>query len=177
MKRLLLILIALSLVFALSAAASTPISVVVGPRVGVLLSLPRTGYDYAGYFEIGGKCDVVFEMNPLKGYLAITPTFDYGLNLEAPVILAGVAVKGRYPHHRFVPYAYFGVTFYSEYKTGDVAPEGFFLQQYGDSSGFLTTIGSGVDIRLTDLIAINAEFQALDFGKFISGLGGVSFFL
>ncbi|MCP4229646.1 MAG: hypothetical protein GY771_05815 [bacterium] len=177
MKRYLYVIIALTLVSALSAVAALPISVVVGPRAGLFATKGVLLPDgLTGYFDIGAKCDVVFDMTPLKGYLAITPALDYGLNIEQPgVLLASIAVKARYPHHRFVPYGYFGGAYYSEGT--NLSAVGAFITLYGDSSGFITTMGGGVDIRLTDLIAINAEFQALDFGQFIGGLGGVSFFL
>lgn len=163
------------LIIAVSASAS--VSLVIGPRAGMIagkdIQLP--GY-WAGYFDMGAKCDIVFEMSPLNGYLAVTPTFDYELSLEYPgVILAGLSAKVRYPHHRFIPYGFYGGVLYSE-GTNESAVGSFRIAFGEQQLGVITTLGGGCDIRLGDRFGVYGEFQALDFGTFIGVLGGASIF-
>lgn len=175
MKRVVFYLVVLTLISVYAASAGS-ISVVPGLRVGLYAVTDYPGPGGQGFFDIGGKCDVVFEMIPFKGYLAMTPTLDYGLNLELPsVFLAGISAKARYPHRRFIPYAYFGGVFYTE-GTNESA-SGAFATRFGDGKGVLATVGGGIDVRFGSRFAVNAEFMTLDFGTFIGGLGGVDLFL
>ncbi len=171
-------LISIFLIAFTCAVAAASVSVVVGPRVGLVagkdIMLPGA---WAGYFDIGAKCDVVFEMCPFKGYLAVTPTFDYLLNLEYPaVVTVGLSAKVRYPHRRFIPYGFFGGLFYSEGP--DISSAGGFRSAFGEQQlGIITILGGGCDIRLGKWLGVNGEFQALDFGTYIGVLGGASIFL
>jgi hypothetical protein len=114
-------------------------------------------------------------MNPFKGYLALTPTFDYDYSLDngPGVITAGLSAKFRYPHHRFIPYGFFGGLFYSEGAEVD-GPGGFRYAFEEQQLGVTTTLGGGIDIRFGNRFGVYAEFNTLGFGTFIGVLGGAS---
>ena len=172
------VLISTLLITAVYAVSATSVSLVLGPRAGLIagkdIMLPG---GWSGYFDMGAKCDIVFEMSPIKGFLAVTPTFDYLLSIEYPrVITAGLSAKVRYPHHRFVPYAYFGGLFYSE--GAETGAAGVFRSAFGEEQlGVITTMGGGCDIRIGSRFGVYAEFNTLDLGTFIGLLGGASLFL
>jgi hypothetical protein len=154
MRRVLVLIMILSLL----SSAAYAIQTSVGPTFGM-----RFGEgDYFGPV-FGFKGDLIFPQPPFNGMFAISPALEFSVD-DIKIFNINFAGKFRYPTGNFVPYAHMGFAIAHSWDGG-----------FSDNSGeFL--LGGGVELIFKPKMSFGFQFETLTF-ETVDLEGMVNFYL
>jgi hypothetical protein len=154
MRKVLLLIVILSVL----SSAVYAIDTTVGPTFGM-----RVGEgDYFGAV-FGVKGDLIFTQPPFNGMFAINPAIEFSIE-DVKIFNMNFAGKFRYPTGNFIPYAHMGFAIAHSWNGG-----------FSDNSGeFL--LGGGVELKYSPKMSFCFQFETLTF-DYVDLEGGVNFYL